>query len=78
MLSPNVLTDPTLKNLLMAFNNSISLLCEVIIKQGTIVEPIALVLDFSIDTEKPKYFYKACKYVTISLVLSYFENQFNP
>ena len=35
----------------MEFNNSKSL-CKVIIKQGSIIQPIALVLDFKMDMEK--------------------------
>ena len=42
-------TEPTEKNFLIAFNNSKSLIFKVIIKQGSIVQPIAAVLDLNID-----------------------------
>jgi hypothetical protein len=42
-------TEPTENNFLIAFNNSKSLIFKVIIKQGSIVQPIAAVLDLNID-----------------------------
>lgn len=45
-------TDPTPKNIWILFNNSISFLCSLIIKQGSTVQPIAAVLDLKIDIVK--------------------------
>lgn len=50
--SPLVLTAPTLKNSRISFNSSKSFACKEIMKQGAIVQPIVVVLDFKIDTEK--------------------------
>ena len=41
-----------IKNNWIFFNNSISFLCKLIIKQGSIVQPIAAVLDLNMDMEK--------------------------
>jgi hypothetical protein len=46
---PTTDTEPTEKNFLIAFNNSKSLIFKVIIKQGSIVQPIAAGLDLNID-----------------------------
>jgi len=48
---PTIDVELTEKNFLIEFNNSKSLLCKVIIKQGSIVQPIAAVLDLKIDIE---------------------------
>ena len=46
---PTTDTEPTEKKFLIAFNNSKSLIFKVIIKQGSMVQPIAAVLDLNID-----------------------------
>lgn len=48
----NTETEPTEKKFLIEFNNSISLTCKVIIKHGSIVQPIAAVRDLNIDIAK--------------------------
>lgn len=49
---PTIDTEPAEKNCLIEFNNSKSLTCKVIIKQGSTVQPIAAVFDLKIDILK--------------------------
>lgn len=48
----NIDTEPTEKKFWIEFNNSTSLTCKVIIKQGSIVQPILALLDLNIDIQK--------------------------
>lgn len=55
---PTIDTEPAEKKFLIKFNNSKSLTCKVIIKQGSIVQPIAAVFDLKIDIAKEPYYFR--------------------